>query len=155
MVAALVIGIGVIAGFELVRRERLSAALAVGLTLALWAGLVTFLLGRQIQFSHALALRDSLTGLPNRALLNDRIEQALARSRRTHEPFALLVAAHVVLTVAGAYRLLEREGPAPAPGDAVELEDGEYRCVRLTISPFPADTRRCALLERVPEPATG
>ena len=63
--------------------------------------------------------------------------------------------AHVVLTVASAYRLLEREGPAPAPGDAVELEDGEYRCVRLTISPFPADTRRCALLERVPEPATG
>ena len=38
-----------------------------------------------------LALRDALTGLPNRALLDDRIEQALARSRRTEEPFALLV----------------------------------------------------------------
>jgi diguanylate cyclase (GGDEF)-like protein len=90
-VAALVIGIGVIAGFELVRQERLSAALAVGLTLALWAGLATLLLGRQIQSAHALALRDSLTGLPNRALLHDRIEQALARSNRTQEPFALLV----------------------------------------------------------------
>ena len=90
-VAALVIGIGVIAGFELVRQERLSAALAVGLTLAIWAGLATLLLGRQIQSAHALALRDSLTGLPNRALLHDRIEQALARSRRTQEPFALLV----------------------------------------------------------------
>jgi len=90
-VAALVIGIGVVAGFELVRQERLSAAIAVGLTLAVWAGLATLLLGRQIQSAHALALRDSLTGLPNRALLHDRIEQALARSRRTQEPFALLV----------------------------------------------------------------
>jgi uncharacterized protein (DUF3084 family) len=63
--------------------------------------------------------------------------------------------AHVALTAGGAYRLLEREGPAPAPGDAVELEDGAYRCVRLTISPFPADRRRCALLERLPEPASG
>ena len=91
MVAVLVIGIGVVAGFELVRQERLSAALAVGLTLALWAGLATMLLARQIQVAHDLALRDALTGLPNRALLHDRIDQALARSRRTQEPFALLV----------------------------------------------------------------
>jgi diguanylate cyclase (GGDEF)-like protein len=90
-VAALVIGIGVIAGFELVRRERLSAALAVGLTLAVWAALATFLLGRQLQIANARSLRDPLTGLPNRALLHDRIEQALARSHRTQEPFALLV----------------------------------------------------------------
>ena len=62
---------------------------------------------------------------------------------------------HVALTVAGTYRLVEREGPAPAPGDEVELEDGPYRCIRLTASPFPADARRCALLERLREPATG
>jgi hypothetical protein len=60
---------------------------------------------------------------------------------------------HVALTAAGAYRLLEREGPAPAPGEAVELEDGVYRCIRLTASPFPADARRCALLERLPAAA--
>ena len=59
--------------------------------------------------------------------------------------------AHVVLTVAGSYRLLEREGPAPEPGDEVELEDGAYRCIRLTISPLPADSRRCAVLEQLGE----
>lgn len=59
--------------------------------------------------------------------------------------------AHVVLTVADSYRLLERDGPAPTPGDCLELEDGIYRCIRVTISPYPADTRRCALLERLPE----
>lgn len=91
MVAALVIGIGLVVGYELVRRDRPSAAFAVALTLAVWAVLATFLLGRQVQAANALALRDPLTGLPNRALLNDRIEQALARSRRTDEPFALLV----------------------------------------------------------------
>jgi hypothetical protein len=60
--------------------------------------------------------------------------------------------AHVVVLSPGVYRVLEREGPPPAPGEQVPLEDGVYRCVRLTPSPFPADDRRCALLERVPTP---
>jgi diguanylate cyclase (GGDEF)-like protein len=37
------------------------------------------------------ALHDGLTGLPNRTLLNDRLHQALAHSRRTGDPVALLV----------------------------------------------------------------
>jgi diguanylate cyclase (GGDEF)-like protein len=39
---------------------------------------------------HHLALHDALTGLPNRALILDRIEQMLARSRRDHTPVAVL-----------------------------------------------------------------
>lgn len=60
---------------------------------------------------------------------------------------------HVVLTAG--YRLLEVDGPAPAPGDAVELEDGSYRCLRVTTSPLPGDRRRCALLERSHLPDAG
>ena len=41
--------------------------------------------------AESLALRDALTGLPNRTLLDDRLEQALQRSRRTVSSFALLV----------------------------------------------------------------
>ncbi len=62
---------------------------------------------------------------------------------------------HVVLTSGDRYRLVERDGPPPAPGDDVELDEGTYRCVRLTISPLPADTRRCAVVERAPEPIPG
>ena len=39
----------------------------------------------------ALALRDPLTGLPNRVLLRDRLGQAVAQARRTKRPAALLI----------------------------------------------------------------
>jgi len=38
-----------------------------------------------------LAYHDVLTDLPNRTLLQDRLEQAISGARRTHEPVALLV----------------------------------------------------------------
>lgn len=63
------------------------AVLLVALGVALWGiGLRAHL--RQMG---DVALRDPLTGLPNRALLDDRIEQALARAQRSGEPFALIV----------------------------------------------------------------
>ncbi len=54
---------------------------------------------------------------------------------------------HVALAAADRYRLLVRGGAAPVPGALVELDDGPYRCIRLTTSPLPGDDRRCAVLE--------
>ena len=61
--------------------------------------------------------------------------------------------AHVAFALGEGYRLLEREGAAPVPGETVELETGPHRCVRVTVSPYPEDRRRCAVLERVPPTA--
>lgn len=53
-----------------------------------WAKVREDRAGRRIEY---LAHHDTVTGLPNRALLNDRLEQALARAHRSREPFALLL----------------------------------------------------------------
>jgi len=57
---------------------------------------------------------------------------------------------HVVVAASDRYRLVVRSGPAPTEGALVGLEDGVYRCVRVTASPLPGDDRRCALLELIP-----
>jgi hypothetical protein len=60
---------------------------------------------------------------------------------------------HVAITSHGRYRIIERPGPAPALGETVELEDGTHKCTRVAPSPYPNDTRRCVVLERLdPEP---
>lgn len=69
--------------------------------------------------------------------LGERIE-ARPRSREDE---------HVGLVSADRYRLVVRSGPAPRPGEIVELEDGLHVCVRITASPFPSDDRSCAVLE--------
>ena len=46
------------------------------------------------------------------------------------------------------YRIEEREGEAPALGEAVDLPGGRYVVNRVGPSPYPADARRCAFLLR-------
>ncbi|MBM3679250.1 MAG: bifunctional diguanylate cyclase/phosphodiesterase, partial [Actinobacteria bacterium] len=70
------------------------ASVPTGLAAAAVASIawcVTLLLLRRLDAARAMALRDPLTGLPNRVLLDDRIDQAIARAQRTGESFSLLV----------------------------------------------------------------
>jgi diguanylate cyclase (GGDEF)-like protein len=86
-----VVGIGGIAALDLIRTDRPGPAVAMAMTLAGLTGAAATLLVTRLLAAQGAALRDPLTGLPNRELLDDRIAQALARSRRSREPFALLV----------------------------------------------------------------
>jgi diguanylate cyclase (GGDEF)-like protein len=86
--AALVFIAGAAAVSLQARPDRVVLALViVGLTAAV-CGLA---LDWRLRRARSDALRDPLTGLPNRALLDDRIEQALRRSQRTGEQFTLIV----------------------------------------------------------------
>jgi diguanylate cyclase (GGDEF)-like protein len=86
-----VIATGAFAIMELSQEGRSLAATAIVAALSGLAGAAASVLVTRLVNAQRLALRDPLTGLPNRALLEDRIEQALARSQRLGESFALLV----------------------------------------------------------------
>lgn len=71
--------------------SRSPVAAAIGAALVAIAAFGAFLTIRRLRAAESLALRDPLTNLPNRTLLEDRVEQALRQSRRTGEPFAVVV----------------------------------------------------------------
>ena len=81
----------VLAGAGAIRWSN-GGALALALAASTIAAVfLTLRLSGRARAAESLALRDPLTGLPNRALLDDRLEQALHRARRTASSFALMV----------------------------------------------------------------
>jgi diguanylate cyclase (GGDEF)-like protein len=54
-------------------------------------GMILLVLERQVEHNEYLALHDDLTGLPNRRLFQDRLQNALARARRHRQHTALLL----------------------------------------------------------------
>jgi len=79
------------------RFERIVRALSLIAEQLSNAALKNLILARQVeqlsiaeQRLHQLALNDPLTGLPNRALANDRLSQAIAQARRANARAALL-----------------------------------------------------------------
>jgi len=66
------------------------------------------------------------------------------------EPEEPLPAAHVLLAPGPeSYSLAELDGPPPAPGQELEHAGARYVVCKVGRSPFPADPRPCAFLERV------
>lgn len=54
-------------------------------------GMILLLLENQVEHNRFLALRDELTGLPNRRLFQDRLSRAIERARRSGTQTALLM----------------------------------------------------------------
>jgi len=71
-------------------RDQPDRVVGALLLLAISAAASGFALHWRLRKAQSRALRDPLTGLPNRVLLEDRIDQALHRARRTNESFALI-----------------------------------------------------------------
>jgi diguanylate cyclase (GGDEF)-like protein len=92
---------GAVSGSGVLSTADATALLLAGFVLSLLLGALIYVLGttrsralvlvdERTRELHHLALHDSLTELPNRALILDRIDQMLARSRREHTPVAVL-----------------------------------------------------------------
>jgi hypothetical protein len=54
---------------------------------------------------------------------------------------------HLLFVAGERYRLVERDGPAPAPGAEVEVDGEPFVVQHLAASPLPGDRRRAAYVE--------
>jgi diguanylate cyclase (GGDEF)-like protein len=86
--AALVFAAGALAVVFRAEPPRVLGALVA---VALVAATAVMRLERRLSDARSEALRDPLTGLPNRVLLDDRIGQALRAAQRTGEQFTLII----------------------------------------------------------------
>jgi diguanylate cyclase (GGDEF)-like protein len=91
LAAAVLAGAAVVTGALLYESTRALYAVLAGAGFAAVAALATDRLAFHLQKAQVAAVSDPLTGLPNRVLLRDRVEQAVRRSSRSGEPFALVV----------------------------------------------------------------
>ncbi|HEY7732457.1 MAG TPA: EAL domain-containing protein [Gaiellaceae bacterium] len=91
LAAAAVVALAVAAGVVLGQQGDRRTAIQLGAVLAVGAAIGMFRLFSHLRRAEIAALSDALTGLPNRVLLADRVEQALRRSRRSGEPFSLVI----------------------------------------------------------------
>jgi hypothetical protein len=82
--------------------------------------------------------------------LQDEIERLRAeftQLRVVEEPEPEQPSSHVVFVpTPERYLLLERQGPPPEPGDALELSEGSFLVGKVGRAPFPGERRPCAFL---------
>jgi hypothetical protein len=89
------------------------------------------------------------------ALRERQRESADSDSGIGQEPHEPGPKAHRLFLGIAPYRFLDRDGPAPAAGDTLEVEGAAFVVTRVGRSPVPGDERPCAYLEpaRAPAPA--
>ena len=99
----------------------------------------------QLAVARALLIgRDERIGQLEAEIASTRDTSATAEPEKSHLLF---------VPSAGGYRLVERSGPAPVPGDEIELEGLTYRVTKRGRAPLPGDGRRCAYLVEDPSAA--
>jgi len=83
----------------------------------------------------------------NRRLLEeiDRLQSEFMRLKVVEAPEQ--PSSHVVFVpTSERYLLLDREGPPPEPGDALDLPEGSFVVGKVGRAPFPGERRACAFL---------